>query len=119
MELRNKRLTTNSQRLRKNMTEEERKLWYTFLKTCDIQFYRQRVFEKYIVDFYSPTAKLVIEIDGSQHYEDNAKVADKVRDEFFKNLGITVLRFSNLAINNQFENVKNTIFEYIKNFCQH
>ncbi|MDE6557918.1 MAG: endonuclease domain-containing protein [Clostridia bacterium] len=112
--LRNEKLKTNSRKLRKEMTEEERKLWYCFLKTCGVHFYRQRVFEKYIVDFYCPSAHLVIELDGSQHYEDEAIKADNNRDEYFYKLGITVLRFSNLQINSHFDEVKNTIYKYIR-----
>ena len=91
-----------------------RKLWYCFLKDCPIQFYRQRVFERYIADFYCPSAHLVVEVDGSQHYEVEAEKADKKRDEYFYGLGITVLRFSNLQINRRFGEVKKTIYDYIK-----
>ena len=112
--LRNGKLKNNSRTLRKEMTKEARKLWYCFLKNCPPQFYRQRVFEKYIADFYCPSAHLVIELDGSQHYEDEAVEADKKRDEYFCGLGITVLRFSNLQINSQFDKVKETIYDYIR-----
>ena len=112
--LRNEKLKNNSRTLRKEMTEEERKLWYCFLKDCPIQFYRQRVFERYIADFYCPSAHLVVEVDGSQHYEVEAEKADKKRDEYFYGLGITVLRFSNLQINRRFGEVKKTIYDYIK-----
>lgn len=112
--LRNSLLNSNSRKLRKEMTPEERKLWYCYLKTCSVQFNRQRIFGNYIADFYCASARLVIEIDGSQHYEDEGVASDKARDEFFESLGITVLRFSNLQINTQFESVKKTIYEYIK-----
>ena len=112
--LRNEKLKNNSRKLRKEMTDEERKLWYGFLKRCSVQFYRQRVFERYIADFYCPSAHLIIEIDGAQHYEDDMIAADKIRDEYFYSLGLTVIRFSNLQINTQFDRVKNTIFELIR-----
>lgn len=114
VKLRNEKLKENSRKLRRDMTPEERKLWYCFLKICSAKFYRQRVFEKYIADFYCPSAHLIIEIDGSQHYEEAGIEADKKRDEYFYNLGLTVLRFSNLQINCDFDSVKSTVYEYIR-----
>lgn len=102
VKLRNEKLKENSRKLRKDMTEEERKLWHCFLKTCEIKFYRQRVFENYIADFYCPSAHLIIEVDGSQHFEDEGAAKDEKRNAYFYNLGITVLRFSNLQINKEF-----------------
>ena len=68
----NPKLTDNAKNLRKNMTKEERHLWYDFLKTLPITVNRQKVIGNYIVDFYIATAKLVIELDGSQHYEESS-----------------------------------------------
>ena len=65
----NKAIVTNAKSLRKNMTKEERHLWYDFLRTYHIRFHRQKVLVRYIVDFYCPEAKIVVELDGSQHYE--------------------------------------------------
>lgn len=110
---RNSQLKQYSQNLRKAMTKEERKLWYQFLKNFPKQFYRQRVFDRYIVDFYCPSLMIVIELDGSQHYEDEGIEADKIRDGYFEKLGITVLRFTNLQINREFESVKQTIYSYL------
>ena len=101
----NKSLTKNSQNLRKNMTKEERHLWYDFLKELPVTFHRQKVINNYIVDFYCAAAKLVIELDGSQHYFDEGKENDIKRDTFLASLGLTVLRYSNDEINNSFENV--------------
>lgn len=116
VKLRNEKLKENSRKLRKDMTEEERKLWHCFLKTCEIKFYRQRVFENYIADFYCPSTHLIIEVDGSQHFEDEGAAKDEKRDAYFYNLGITVLRFSNLQINKEFQTVKDTIYTYINKF---
>ena len=66
----NSKLTRNAQTLRKNMTKEERHLWYDYLRSYPIRFQRQKVLGKYIADFYCAEAKLVIELDGSQHYTD-------------------------------------------------
>lgn len=106
----NKRLTKNSQTLRKNMTKEERHLWYDFLKELPVNFNRQKVINNYIVDFYCASAKIVIELDGSQHYYDEGKEKDSKRDEFLSSLGLTVLRYSNDDVNNSFESVCQDIF---------
>ena len=90
----NKALTSNAQSLRKTMTEEERKLWYLFLRTLPVRFLRQKVIDKYIVDFYCAEARLVIEIDGSQHYEELGERKDKIRDEYLiQERGLEILRF--------------------------
>ena len=91
--------------LRKNMTKEERKLWYDFLCEYPIKFTRQKIVEKYILDFYCSKAKLAIELDGSQHYTPEAKDYDCVRTEFLKKHGITVIRILNRDVNNNFSGV--------------
>lgn len=101
----NKKLTPYAKDLRKNMTTEERKLWYQFLRLYPIRFLRQKVIKNYIVDFYCAKASLVIELDGGQHYEDDAQAYDEIRDTELKKLGYTVLRFTNLDIKNNFESV--------------
>lgn len=106
----NGKLTRNSQKLRKDMTKEEKHLWYDFLKELPVTFQRQKVIGEYIVDFYCAQAMLVIEIDGSQHYENEEVERDKRRDEFMKSLGLTVLRYSNIDINKNFKNVCEDIF---------
>lgn len=98
-------LTEKSQQLRRNMTKEERRLWYDFLKGLPITFNRQKVIGQYIVDFYCASAGVVVEIDGSQHYENIGKENDRVRDEYMKSLGLTVLRYSNDEVNNSFDAV--------------
>ena len=109
----NKNLTANAQSLRKNMTKEERKLWYEFLKTLPFTFNRQKVIGNYIVDFYCATAKLVIELDGSQHYEERGKKQDHRRDAFLSDLGLTVLRYANSDIHHQFDAVCNDILQHL------
>lgn len=109
----NKKLKSNAQTLRKNMTEEERILWYHFLNKLSIHFYRQRIIGKYIADFYCPKAKLVIELDGSQHFSDEGMAYDKNRDAFLQSKGLTVLRIPNNEIRYHLENVAEAILQYL------
>ncbi len=88
------------------MTKEERKLWYTFLRDLPKRFVRQKVFGYYIADFYCAEAKLVIELDGSQHYEEAGEEHDAIRDEYFSSHGIQVVRYSNYDIEKRYEAVK-------------
>ena len=101
----NKKLTDNAKSLRKEMTKEERHLWYDFLKTLPITVHRQKVIGSYIVDFYIASAKLVIELDGSHHFEEEYQIRDMKRDEYLIKSGITVLRYTNLEIQNNFSGV--------------
>ena len=96
------------------MTNEERKLWYEYLRTCTIRFVRQKIIGNYIVDFYSHKAKLVIEVDGGQHYEDKVKINDTVRDLYLSELGLTVLRYTNIDVMKNFEGVCVDIDNYIR-----
>ena len=82
----NPNLTLNARALRKNMTKEERHLWYDFLKSMSIMVHRQKVIDRYIVDFYIAEAKLVIELDGSQHYDPEGMRADVTRDAYLRSL---------------------------------
>ena len=102
-EFNNSKLTGNAKALRKNMTREERHLWYDFLKSLPVTFNRQKVVGKYIVDFYCASKNIVIELDGSQHYEEKGIMEDKERDEFLNSLGLKVLRYSNFDINKNFD----------------
>ena len=106
-------LTAFSRQLRKNMTKEERHLWYDFLKSLPCTVKRQQVIGNYIVDFYCASAKLVIELDGSQHYDESGKNADLVRDAFLESLGLKVLRYSNSDINRNFPGVCEDILRHI------
>ncbi len=112
-ELRNKKLTENSRTLRKGMTSEERHLWYDFLKKLSLNVYRQKILDRYIVDFYIPKAKLVIELDGSQHYRPENKESDEERDRFLENEGLLVLRYTNRQVNEKFSEVCEDIRNYI------
>ena len=112
-EKQNPGLTGLAQRLRREMTKEERHLWYDFLKGMSVTIQRQKVIGPYIVDFYCASANLVIEIDGSQHYEPEEIAADAIRDKYLMNFGLTVKRYSNLDINQDFEGVCSDIFYFI------
>ncbi|MCL2421389.1 MAG: endonuclease domain-containing protein [Defluviitaleaceae bacterium] len=106
---RNKELKQASKMLRKNATVHEDKLWRFFLKDVKPRFFRQRVIGNYIVDFYCHSAKLVIELDGYQHNEPEAIEYDKVRTEYLNSLGLSVMRFSNSEVENNFALVCKTI----------
>ena len=98
----NSRLTGLAKNLRKNMTKEERKLWYEFLKDYPSRFLRQKVIDDYIVDFYCHEARLIIELDGSQHYENKGLLKDRIRTAHLENRNLTVLRIQNTDVNNNF-----------------
>ncbi len=109
----NSSLTKNAQDLRKNMTKEERHLWYDFLKTLPVTFHRQKVIGNFIVDFYCASAKIAIEIDGSQHYTDEGIKKDKERDRILNSLDIKVLRYTNTEINKNFSGVCADILSHL------
>ena len=87
------------------MTKEERHLWYDFLKDYPAKFYKQKIVGNYILDFYCEKAKLAIELDGSQHYEEAGQEYDRMRTEYLEHLGIRVLRFTNKDIKQNFRGV--------------
>ena len=101
----NKALTPLARELRKNMTPQERDLWYQYLRHHPLKFTRQKVLGKYIADFYCASAKLVIELDGSQHYEDKGLEADRERTRFLRQYGIRVLRIPNNAVSQNLRGV--------------
>lgn len=105
----NKNLVSNAKNLRKNMTPEERHLWYDFFKKLPFSVRRQHNIENYIVDFYIAEKKIVIEIDGRQHRLPEHKEADAKRDADLAVWGITVLRYSNDSIRNHFNAVAEDI----------
>ena len=96
------------------MTKEERHLWYDFLRTYPVRFLRQKVIGRYIVDFYCAKAKLIVELDGSQHFEPDAKAKDRDRTAFLEQYGFTVLRIPNNEVNQNFGGV----CEYIDNLVR-
>ena len=106
---RNKKLVDNARTLRKEMTKEERHLWYDFLREHPLKFYRQKPIGDYIVDFYCLSARLVIELDGIQHYEAPGQEKDRKRTQALETLGLHVLRFSNLDVMQNFEGVCQSI----------
>ena len=101
----NKQLVPLAKQLRKEMTKEERHLWYDFLRSYPVRFSRQKVLGKYIADFYCAEAKLVIELDGSQHYEPDNAQKDDERTEFLKEYGLKVIRIPNNEIGRNFRGV--------------
>ena len=109
----NSKLTKRSQRLRKEMTAEEKQLWYQFLKKLPYTFHRQKVIGNYIADFYCAKAALVIELDGTQHFETDGQKTDAERDAYFRSLGIIVLRYSNRQINQEFSRVCEDILQHL------
>ena len=110
----NKEIVPAARMLRKNMTKEEKHLWYDFLRFYPVKFLRQKILGKYIVDFYCAEAKLIVELDGSQHYEDKGVKADRERDSVLSSLGLTVLRYSNLDVNSNFAGVCEDILLHLK-----
>ncbi len=113
-DLYNPNIIHHAKNLRKSMTKEERKLWYTFLRYLPVKFVRQKVLGYYIADFYCPERKIVLELDGSQHYEGKQEQHDVQRDEFLEGNGIKVLRISNYDIAKDFEQVKKEILYYLE-----
>ena len=101
----NKQLVPLAKQLRKEMTKEERHLWYDFLRTYPVRFSRQKVLGKYIADFYSAEARLVIELDGSQHYENDNMEKDAERTDYLKGYGLKVIRISNNEVSRNFRGV--------------
>lgn len=101
----NKELTPLAKQLRREMTKEERHLWYDFLRTYPVRFSRQKVLGRCIVDFYSAKAKLVIELDGSQHYGAEQVAKDAERTAFLNGYGLQVIRIPNHEVSENFEGV--------------
>lgn len=101
----NPAMTQRARELRREMTPQERHLWYDFLRDYPVRFRRQRVIESFVADFYCSLALLVIEIDGSQHFTPQGQAYDLERSAIFETYGIYVLRFSNHEVDTQFEAV--------------
>ena len=115
----NNKLLNVARILRRNMTRQEKHLWYDFLRYYPVKIYKQRIIDDFIADFYCHSARLVIELDGSQHYTNQGKAHDEARTEILERYGIHVLRFSNKDVNDNFEGVcykiDKVINERIKN----
>ena len=110
----NKELTSRARELRKNMTKEERRLWYDFLRGYPVPFSRQKVLGRYIVDFYCAKAKLVIELDGSQHFEPDAMARDAERTDYLADFSLTVIRIPNNELSQNFTGVCEYIDQAVK-----
>ena len=108
----------NARRLHREMTPHERKLWYLFFRKCPVKIYKQRIIGRFIVDFYCASTKLVIEVDGSGHYESQGMVYDAERSAFLSALGLEILRFSNRDIDRDFRGVCEQIDMTIQNRLQ-
>lgn len=114
----NPKLTKTAQKLRKEMTEEERHLWYDFLREYPVRFLRQKVIDDYIVDFYCSKAKLILELDGSQHYEDNKQIRyDQIRTTRLQGRDLVVLRIPNLYVSKHFEGICEYIDMIVRSRC--
>ena len=103
-----------ARKLRREMTPHERKLWYLFLRKYPLKIYKQRIIDRFIVDFYCASAKLVIEIDGSQHYEEQGQAYDMERSAILESYGLKVIRYSNREIDREFSSVCEQIDQIIK-----
>jgi very-short-patch-repair endonuclease len=112
----NGKLRPFARNLRDNMTDAEQLIWSKIRKKqiADVQFYRQKNIGNYIVDFFCPKGKLIIEIDGSQHFEKEGRQKDRKRDDYFHRLDLTVLRFSDIDVFKNKNGVLERIHEYLK-----
>ena len=110
----NPQLVPLAKQLRKEMTKEERHLWYDFLRSYPVRFTRQKVLGKYIADFYCAEARLVIELDGSQHYEDENQIRDAERTAFLEGYRLRVIRVPNNEVNSSFREVCELIDAAVK-----
>jgi very-short-patch-repair endonuclease len=105
----NHKLLVNAKNLRRNMTPQEKHLWYDFLQHYSVKIYKQRIIDHFIADFYCHQARLVIEIDGAGHYTPKGKSYDEARTEILERYDLCVLRFSNRDIDDNFEGVCHVI----------
>lgn len=107
------KMRENARELRRNMTRQERHLWYDFLKGLPVTVYRQKVLGRYIVDFYVSAPKTVIELDGSQHYREEGPEKDRERDEYLRERGCRVLRYPNNEVDTNFSGVCEDIAKHL------
>ena len=108
------RMKPEAQKLRREMTAQEKHLWYDFLRTYPVQFRRQKQFGSFIVDFYCAAARLVVEVDGAPHFTEQGLAYDRERTWYLESLGLKVIRFSNSSIEQQFETVCGNIHEIVR-----
>lgn len=107
----NSRLKESARELRRNMTDGEKKMWYSFLRNFRYRVLRQKPIDNYIVDFHCPKLRLVIEIDGETHFTEEGKVFDEKRTNILKSYGIKIIRFTNPDVLSNFEGVCQKIDE--------
>ena len=112
--IKNHKMLPVARELRRKMTPQEKKLWYDFLRKYPVKFYKQRIIESFIVDFYCADARLVIELDGSQHYTEQGKAYDEERSQILNLYDLEVLRFTNLELDQQFDAVCEVIDREVK-----
>ena len=105
---------SKARKLRNEMTRQEKRLWYDYLRGYPVPFKRQRPIDHYIVDFYCSAARLVIELDGSQHFTDEGIEYDSIRTDVLTRYGLTVVRFSNADVDQNFEGVCQRIDASVK-----
>ena len=110
----NNRLLPFARQLRRELTPQERKLWYLFLRKYPVKFYRQKIISSYIVDFYCSKAKLAVELDGSQHYDEIGIEYDAERTKQLERFGVSVMRFTNFDVDQNFESVCRTIDSVVR-----
>ena len=110
----NKKNIILAKNLRKNATREEKHLWYDFLSKYEIRFQRQKAIDNFIADFYCHKAKLIIEIDGEQHYTEDGRQKDEFRTEILEGYDLKVIRFTNRQINTNFQGVCEYIDAIVK-----
>ncbi len=114
IEKQNQELKILARNLRKNMTRQEKHLWYDFLKKLPVTVKSQKIIGNYIVDFYISQAHIVIELDGNQHGEKKQEQADVVRDATLRKMGLTVLRYPNAYIDEKFDSVCRDIVKHLR-----
>ena len=110
----NKSIVDFAKNLRKNATPQENHLWYDFLSKYEVRFQRQKVIDNFIADFYCHKAKLIIEIDGSQHYTEEGVKKDEFRTEILEGYDLKIIRFTNRQINVNFKGVCAYIDKVVK-----
>jgi len=112
--VKNNKMLPVARRLRREMTLSEQHLWFRFLRSYPVKIYKQRIIESFVVDFYCAEARLVIELDGSQHYTEQGKAYDEERSQILREYGLKVLRFSNREVEQQFDVVCEKIHQEVQ-----
>ena len=107
-------MISRASELRKNATKQENHLWYDFLRTYPVRFQRQKVISSFVADFYCHQARLVVEVDGSQHYSQDGFIYDLERSSILSNYGLFVLRFSNFDVDHYFHSVCDEIHRNVQ-----